>query len=42
MIQKYYASHIANTLDAAAINVMKPKPKDKKRVEDARRGELVE
>ncbi|MCC6946389.1 MAG: site-specific integrase [Bradyrhizobiaceae bacterium] len=42
MIQKYYASHIANTLDAAAINVMRPKPKDKKRVEDARRGELVE
>jgi hypothetical protein len=42
MIQKYYASHIANTLDAAAINVMKPKTKDKKRVEDARRGELVE
>lgn len=42
MIQKYYASHIANTLDAAAINVMRPKLKDKKRVEEARRGELVE
>jgi integrase len=26
MIEKYYASHIKNTLDAAAINVMKPKP----------------
>jgi integrase len=27
MIQKYYASHIASTLDAAAINVRKPKVK---------------
>jgi integrase len=27
MIQKYYASHIASTLDAAAINVRKPKTK---------------
>ena len=27
MIEKYYASHIANTLDAAAINVRKPRPK---------------
>jgi integrase len=26
MIEKYYASHIKNTLDAAAINVRKPKP----------------
>jgi integrase len=26
MIEKYYASHIANTLDAAAINVRKQKP----------------
>jgi hypothetical protein len=31
-IQKVYASHIANTPDAAAINVMRPKPKDRKRV----------
>lgn len=33
MIEKYYASHIANTLDAAAINVMRsqpPKPKEPK------------
>jgi len=27
MIETYYASHIKNTLDAAAINVRKPKPK---------------
>lgn len=27
MIEKYYASHIKNTLDAAAINVKKPKPR---------------
>ena len=26
MIEQYYASHIKNTLDAAAINVRKPKP----------------
>lgn len=26
MIERYYASHIKNTLDAAAINVRKPKP----------------
>jgi len=30
MIEKYYASHIKNTLDAAAINVRKPKPVKKK------------
>ena len=29
MIEKYYASHIKNTLDAAAINVRKPKPSTK-------------
>jgi hypothetical protein len=27
MIEKFYASHIKNTLDAAAINVVRPKPK---------------
>lgn len=26
MIEKYYASHIANTLDASAINVRRPRP----------------
>jgi integrase len=31
MIEKYYASHLVNTLDAAAINVRKPKkPKNRK------------
>jgi hypothetical protein len=25
MIEKYYASHLKNTLDAAAINVRKPR-----------------
>ena len=29
MIEKYYASHIKNTLDAAAINVRKEKPKSR-------------
>ena len=27
MIEKYYASHISNTLNAAAINVMRAKPR---------------
>lgn len=27
MIENFYASHIKNTLDAAAINVRKPKPR---------------
>lgn len=31
MIETYYASHIKNTLDAAAINVMKPKKAKKGR-----------
>ena len=31
MIEKFYASHIKNTLDAAAINVRKPKPRKTKR-----------
>ena len=34
MIEKYYASHISTTLDAAAINIRKPRPnknKDKKK-----------
>ena len=29
MIEKYYASHLKNTLDAAAINVMRPRDKKK-------------
>jgi hypothetical protein len=31
MIEKFYASHIMNVLDAAAINVMKPRPKAAKK-----------
>ena len=31
MIEKYYAAHIKTNLDAAAINVMKPKPKKRER-----------
>jgi hypothetical protein len=27
MIEKFYAAHIKNRLDAAAINVVRPKPK---------------
>lgn len=34
MIEKYYASHIKNTLDAAAINVRKPQPVSKKKKKD--------
>jgi integrase len=30
MIEKYYASHLQNTLDAAAINVMKPRKRVRK------------
>jgi hypothetical protein len=30
MIEKFYASHLKNTLDASAINVKKPKRKPKK------------
>ena len=29
MIEKYYAAHIKTKLDAAAINIMRPKPKKK-------------
>ena len=31
MIEKFYAAHIKNTLDAAAINVRRPKPAAHKR-----------
>jgi integrase len=34
MIEKYYAAHIKTNLDAAAINIMRPKPK--KTQEDAK------
>jgi hypothetical protein len=30
MIEKYYASHIKTQLDAAAINIIRAKPKRKK------------
>jgi integrase len=30
MIEKFYAAHIKNTLDAASINVLRPKPEPKK------------
>jgi integrase len=30
MIEKFYATHIKTTLDAAAINVRRPKPVNKK------------
>jgi integrase len=30
MIEKFYAAHIKDLIDAAAVNVMKPKPKPKK------------
>jgi integrase len=34
MIEKYYASHLKNTLAAAAINVMRKKAKKTKRLQD--------
>lgn len=40
MIEKYYASHIKNRLDAAAINVRRPRP-PKKEVEAVMKGELA-
>jgi integrase len=38
MIEKYYASHLVNTLDTTAINVRKPKPPGKRQATDAKRG----
>ena len=38
MIEKYYASHIKTNLDAAAINIHKPRPKKNSRADRARRG----
>ena len=38
MIEKYYAIHLKNTLDAAAINVRKPKPPAKKAGAAKKRG----
>jgi hypothetical protein len=29
MIEKYYAAHLKTQLDAAAINIMRPRPKKK-------------
>jgi len=37
MIEKFYAAHIKNTLDAAAINVRRPKPSQRKKATPARR-----
>jgi hypothetical protein len=31
MIEKYYAAHIKTQLDAAVINIMRPKPKKKQK-----------
>ena len=33
MIEKHYASHIKNVIDASAVNVMKPKPVSAKAVD---------
>jgi hypothetical protein len=40
MIQKYYAAHLKDVLDASAIKVRKKKP-PKKEVAEIRRGELA-
>jgi len=34
MIEKYYAAHIKTQLDAAAINIIRAKPKRKKSLPD--------
>ncbi|WP_249122874.1 MULTISPECIES: hypothetical protein [unclassified Bradyrhizobium] len=39
MIEKYYAAHLKDVLDASAINARKKKP-PKKEVAEIRRGEL--
>jgi integrase len=41
MIEKFYAAHIKNTLDAAAINVRRPKPASRKD-QKVRQGELAD
>jgi len=41
MIQKFYAAHLKNTLDAAAINVLKPKASPRK-TKNSRKKELEE
>ncbi len=41
MIEKYYASHIKTSLDAAAINIMRPKPKKKRSQAERSRKELA-
>jgi hypothetical protein len=38
MIEKYYASHIKTSLDAAANNVRKPKPIPKKKQSTKKKG----
>ncbi len=35
MIERFYAAHIKNTLDAAAINIRRPKPSQKKKAKPA-------
>ena len=42
MIEKYYASHLKNTLDAAAINVMRKKAKKGERPHNEQSGEEEE
>ena len=42
MIEKYYAAHIKTNLDAAAINVMRPKKKARKKGKDETAGRAEE
>jgi integrase len=39
MIQRFYAAHIMNSLDAAAINVMRPTPRQRRKPADLAAGE---
>lgn len=41
MIEKYYASHLKNTIDAAAINVRRKAPAKSARSEDTKRGPIA-
>ena len=42
MIEKYYAAHIKTSLDAAAINIMRPKTQEKQNERSRRHHEAAE
>jgi len=42
MIERFYAAHIKSTLDAAAINTLKPRPKPKATLKLKRKRKTVD